>query len=768
MFRLRLFGGFLIEGGSNPLGRRAAQKKRIALLPLLVAAPTARVSRDRLIGLLWPELDTERARHQLASTVYELRKSLGGAAILSVGDDLQINGEVVWSDVAAFAAATAHSEWARATDLYRGAFLDGFFLDDTLPFERWVDAERARLASLYAEGLKALAEHAATRGDVDGAVTAWRRLAAHEPYDSRHAVRLMQALQEAGDRVGALQHGQQHEALLRRDLALDPDPRVTTAIELLRAEFAAGHAAAPLFPVRPGDRAAPGGPRPRAALPTHSRPAVPSDRTTATPHGAGRARAGAAAGLLMLVSAVALSAPEVLSRVGAGATSSASVPAPEVSAPQSIAVLPFTDLSPGQSHQYLGDGLADEVITTLAQTEGLRVAAWTSVVGFRDHVLAPREVARRLDVQHLLEGSVRRNGTRVRITVRLVDPEAGFPRWSRTFDRELSDVFAIQQDIASAIVAALGMELQRPAGTPAGTRDLYAHDLYLQGRYQWHLASVADSTTQERALAFYLRAAERDPEFAAAYAGMADAYSHANDPRLARASALKAVALDSTLAAGYTALAYVSAFFDWNWSDAERQLDRALELNPSYVLTYLRRANVLSALGRSEEAVAVVERAVQMEPASFLVRYNRGLVHYWAGRYDDAVRFLAETLEMDTTRTDVRRELAHALYGRGDFAAAATLYRSVGDTIFATLATGSRDELASLLQRVEANGTELPPTTIANLYARLGMRDHAFAALEDAVKNRDRWVPFQLRFPGLAPLESDPRFAALRGQVGLR
>jgi tetratricopeptide (TPR) repeat protein len=227
------------------------------------------------------------------------------------------------------------------------------------------------------------------------------------------------------------------------------------------------------------------------------------------------------------------------------------------------------------------------------------------------------------------------------------------------------------------------------------------------------------------------------------------------------------VALDPDLPEARTALAYVLGFFDWGWAASERELGRAIELDPYHVLAYVRRANLLAALGRAEEAIADMEKAFRLEPMSFLVHYNRGLVYYWVGRYDDAVRFLRHTLAMDSARADVQRELAHALYGRGDTAEAADLYRSVGDTLFATLATGTPQQLATALRRARSDPAAMPAVARAAFATRLGDHDLALDALAECVRARCRWAPYHFRFPALAPLDDHPRFRQLRREMRL-
>jgi DNA-binding SARP family transcriptional activator/TolB-like protein len=232
---LRLLGGPALDGTAGPVTGPAAQRKRLALLALLALTPDQRLSREKLVAYLWPESDSEHARHQLSSAVYEIRKAAGGDAILAVGDDLRLNTGVIRADVVEFEAALAAGDAARAVALYRGPLLDGFFLSDAPEFEHWVDGERERLAGGYGRALEALAGAAEEQGDGSMAVQWWKARAAHDPYDSRVVLRLMLALDVMGNRAGALQHAAVHERLLREEFEAEPAPEVLALAERLRS-----------------------------------------------------------------------------------------------------------------------------------------------------------------------------------------------------------------------------------------------------------------------------------------------------------------------------------------------------------------------------------------------------------------------------------------------------------------------------------------------------------------------------------------------------
>jgi TolB-like protein/DNA-binding SARP family transcriptional activator/Flp pilus assembly protein TadD len=774
---LRFFGGACIIDESGPLRGPLAQRRRLALLALLAASPNGRMAREKLCGYLWPENREEDARASVVDAIYALRKGLGRDVLLSMGDEIRLNPERIGSDVQRFRTAFAAGDHEQAVGLYTGPFLDGFFVPGADEFERWTEAERQLRTHEYARALEALAARYDAAGEAAGAVDVLLRLSRHDPYSSRVALTLMRALAAAGDREAAVHHATAFQRLLHDDLGAEPDPAVLTLAERLRCEPACAgeiRAAAPSggaalasnapTPVEPAAGSVTQ-PKPAASAQAGDAAAAPAGDAAAAPAGDAAAAPATAAGArrlrpVAMAAVLFLAAASAFTMLDRELRNRHATEAPGLS----VAVLPFVDLSPEGDQAWFTDGVTDELISALVRMEGIRVAARTSVYAYRGRNLPVREVGRQLQVRYVLEGSARRLNGRVRVTAQLVEVRNGFPLWATTLDRDLGDLLTLQRELALGIARSLELELGSTDGSP-GTRDPAAYDDYLQGRYHWTHGSVTDSRTQEQAIAFFGSAVERDPGFARAYAGLADAYSHAGQPELARKAALQALALDSTLSEARTALAYPLAFHEWRWQEAERELSRAIALDPHAVLPYVRRANVLAALGRTEEAIADVEHAARMEPLSFLVSYNRGLIYYWGGRYDEAVRFLRHTLAMDSMRLDVRRELAHAHFGRGDMDQAAALYRSIGDTVFAHLATGSTAQLEALLRDAS---TLITPAARAKLYARLGRHDDALRELQAAVNAADRWIPFQLVFPGLAPLRDHPHFARLRQQVGLQ
>ena len=405
------------------------------------------MGREKLVAYLWPEADSERGRPLLSDSVYRINQAVGGEAIVAMGDELRLDADIISSDVAEFERAMESGDRERAAALYTGPLLDGVHLVDGSEFERWVDGERARLARAYEEVLDALAHEAESRGALAEAVAWWRRLAGHDPFSSRVALRLMQALAAVGDSAAAIRHATTHTTLLREELAAAPNVAVLKLAERLKEAPVESSfdstAREPVTPshVEPADVAPvirPG----TAAMLNATAPAGRRDEHVGLPSGQRPARLGMALAIgLALVIVVAL----LWQRSRSGPDAPAA----------SIAVLPFTDLSPGKDNAYFSDGITDELITTLTHVDGIHVAARTSAFAYRDDRSDVREVGRRLGVATVLEGSVRKMGGKLRITAQLANAADGYQLWSESYDREMTDVFAIQEDISREIVSVL-------------------------------------------------------------------------------------------------------------------------------------------------------------------------------------------------------------------------------------------------------------------------------------------------------------------------
>ncbi|HEV7518489.1 MAG TPA: protein kinase, partial [Thermoanaerobaculia bacterium] len=330
---------------------------------------------------------------------------------------------------------------------------------------------------------------------------------------------------------------------------------------------------------------------------------------------------------------------------------------PSVRSGPSIAVLPFVDMSPEGDQEYFCDGMAEELIHLLTRVPGLRVASRTSAFQLKGQPQDLEKIRERLNVQTALEGGVRKAGNRLRITAQLVDLAEGFQLWSGRYDREITDVFAIQDEIASTIVETLKIELVGKLGPlPARTTapDFEIYNLYLQGRFHWNKRTgegLAKGAT------YFQQTIERDPGYARGYAGLADAYlllgvyGFSPPPVVmpkARQAAMRALAIDDRAAEVYTSLGCLEAVYDWFWDNAERDFKRAIELDPLYPTAHHWYAiNLLTPMGRFDDAARELKVARELDPLSLAINATQGLLCYYARRPEEAVAAYRRTLEID-------------------------------------------------------------------------------------------------------------------------
>ena len=451
----------------------------------------------------------------------------------------------------------------------------------------------------------------------------------------------------------------------------------------------------------------------------------------------------------------------------------------------SIAVLPFANMSSDPENEYFCDGLAEELSNALAKVEGLKVAARTSAFSFKGLNRGVGEIGHALNVSSVLEGSVRKSGSRLRITVKLVNASDGYHLWSEKYDREMKDIFDVQDEITLAVVGALRVRLlgeEKAAVLKRHTDDAEAYQLYLRGNYHLYKFTPDDL---RRAISYFDEAIAKDPNYALAYSGLAGAYSIARDfgdgAAAARweVSARKAVALDPTLSEARAMLA-VHAF--WNRRDlaeAHGEFTRALELNPNSAIVCHYYSWFLVATARFDEAQEHLRRALELDPLSPSINVDQGLPLYFSRRYAEARSRYEQALKLDANFAYAHVRLAEACEGAGDaVCAVGELERaaSLSNTSIAkaqlarALAlAGRREEARSLLEELNARSTPSPspPYLVALAYSALGATDEAFDSLERAAAENDKWLGWVKVDPRLDPLRSDPRFAELVRKVGL-
>ena len=630
MYSLRLFGGLSLEGADGPVTGRPAQHRRLAILALLAAQRTAMVSREKVVGYLWPDTHPERARHLLADSVYVLRKALGEDVVLSSNDDVGLNPDIVEADVRAFDEAIKQKDQAAATSLYVGPFLDGFHLKRAPEFEHWVDDQRRRFADRYAKALEDLAEDASRRGNLSQSAELWKKLAAHDAYDSRIALSLVNALSAAGDNAAAVRHAQRHEILLREELGVAPSPDLLDAIrELqraptdLQAVSTESHPAAPVAP----DRIA-------TDDDTVSGSAKPAVR---------RLRVSALAAAVILIAATAIGAVAIIRGVGADAAPESAISS------ASIAVLPFLNLSSDPEQEYFSDGLAEEISNVLAQIPDLHVTSRSSAFSFRGQAIEIPEVAARLGVAHVLEGSVQKIGTRVRITAQLIEAATDRHLWSKRFEREmeLSDVFAIQDEISTAIVEALTATMGLETAPIVPERQVVgveAYDVFLKG-----LKAFGEGTTDSRAaaLSYFERVVALEPTYAAAHYQLARTYWDSRPRRLeeARAAAQATIRLDPDNGGAYAILGLAAALMDLDFDGWVELAARSYELAPNDPFVVFQYARAVENVGRAVEAEPIWRRAIQLDPLEQEPRYIFGYALSLWGRPDEGLQEIERIIE---------------------------------------------------------------------------------------------------------------------------
>lgn len=454
----------------------------------------------------------------------------------------------------------------------------------------------------------------------------------------------------------------------------------------------------------------------------------------------------------------------------------------------SIAVLPLSSLSVGRAQDYFVEGMTEELITQLAKISRLRVTSRTSVMHFKGTRKTVPEIARELGVDAVVEGAVARDGKRVRISAQLIDARTDLHLWAQSYENNLSDVLRLQERVALAIANEIKVKLTAQQEAHLGNaRSLSpeAHELYLRGRFHWN------KRTEEglkKSIEYFQRAVERDPSYAVAYSGLADAYNMLGLwgalPQMkcapkAKAAAIKALEIDEHLAEAHASVGWTMFAFDWNWPAAERELKRSIELNPSYATAHRWLANCLTQQGRHEEALAEITRAHQLDPVSLITNSVVAYTLYMARRYDEAIEQEWKTLELDDQFVPAHWVLGMALVEKGnlreaiaEFQKAATLdahpiYPAALGHAYGVAGrrTNAQDVLVKLTTLSKQR--DIAWNELALVYTGLGEKDKAFATLEIACKKHDSQLNWLKVDPRLDILRSNCRFQDLLHRMNL-
>jgi serine/threonine protein kinase/Flp pilus assembly protein TadD len=451
---------------------------------------------------------------------------------------------------------------------------------------------------------------------------------------------------------------------------------------------------------------------------------------------------------------------------------------------RSLVVLPFTNLSGDSTQEYFADGMTEELTSELANIGALRVVSRTSAMRYKGTNKSSPEISRELNVEGIIEGSVQRSDSHVRITAQLIHAPSDTHRWASSFERNLGDILRLQDEVARAIASEVKATLtpeEQARLTKARPVNPQAYDAYLRGRFQWNRRTAAGL---RKAVEHFQDAITKDPNYAVAYAGLADSYVllggiYGVEPppeamAKAEAAVQKALELDGALAEPHTSLAMIKFWYDWDWSGAEREFRRAIELNPRYPPAHQWYAWNLAALGRFDEAIAETKLALQNDPFSLPVNTSAIFMYYEARRFDQAVDYCRRSLELDPNFARARGNCGLAYLQKQmhaeefeEFEKAVELSERrsvyVGLLGYAYGLAGNKAAARKLLaELIQRSGQEyIPPYEIAIIHLGLGHKDESFLWLEKAREEHGSWLPWIKVDPLYDPLRSDPRFQDL-------
>jgi TolB-like protein/Flp pilus assembly protein TadD len=452
----------------------------------------------------------------------------------------------------------------------------------------------------------------------------------------------------------------------------------------------------------------------------------------------------------------------------------------------SIAVLPLANLSQETGQDYLADGLTEALTTDLGKLSVLRVISRTSTIQYKGTKKSIPEIARELKVDAIVEGAVLRSGNRVRITAQLIEAPTDRHVWAETYNRDMSDVLALQADVARAIAVQIRGKLSSAPPHGASLLNPEAYELYLKGRFSW------DQGTEDGlklAFEYFQQAIEKDPQYAPAYAGLADSYAllpFYSETRpgeafpKAKAAATKALQLDATLAEAHASMAYVKTYYDWDWEGAEQEFKRTLDLNPNNATAHHAYSRFLASLGRLTEARAELKRAQELDPLSLLVQANGGVISYFGRQYDEAIQELQKTSELDPHFSVPYWGMGLCYEQQGKYEEAIAQFQKTiessgrGSNTIASLGhvfglAGRTSEAQKILLELKERSKKryVSSYQVALVELGLGHKDQALSELETAFQERSTLLTYLKMDPRFDPLHSDVRFQDLLRRVGL-
>ncbi len=735
MIRFRTLGGLeLSDSQGRDLHALLSKPKRLALLAYLASHNRhASRRRDSVVALFWPDMDAAHARGSLRQALRFLRRELGDGVLNGRSEEeIGFEPHSLECDAVTFERACDAGRLSEAVQLYRGDFLDGFYVaGGSAELERWIEGERIRLRQLAARAAAELSQHAEREGNLAQAVEAARQGVALDPDDEKALARLIALLDRSGDRAGALSTFETFRRRLEKEHDATPSPETAARIQAIRtrqtpfAEVATPRLSARRRPVR-----------------------------------------------------------RVLWSVVGGVVATAMIGWLSVSEAHrsSVAVLPLTNATQDTALTYLTEGLSQGVTAALSQIPGLRVAKPAAV-----------QAHEAVNADAVIAWTLRRQGDSLVLAVELRGTATSASQWAREFPLSASGALAVEGRVVGEVVGQLrprlidSIDLRQLHRTTASA-DAYL--LYLQGRYYLGRRSP-ESILRARGL--FAQAIERDPVYAAAYAGLGYSYvglayywvmpSREAFP-LAEAAARRALQIDSTLGFAHALVAEATASYHWRWAAAEPLYRRAIALDPTDPESHHLFGVYLRTLGRFEEAEAEMRRAVELDPLTRHFAYQLARVLACAGRSADAALEFEKQLALDSVYPPAHYELAKVLARQGAYDAAikelATGARQWGDTAYTRLVQGRRGSAGYTaarllgatrsLERLRARAQRgyVPPVAFAREYIQLGRREESLASLSRGFEVGDVTLATTNCDPEYAPLRTDPRFQDLRHRMGLQ
>jgi eukaryotic-like serine/threonine-protein kinase len=456
---------------------------------------------------------------------------------------------------------------------------------------------------------------------------------------------------------------------------------------------------------------------------------------------------------------------------------------------ESIAVLPFVNQSNDPTSEWVSDGLTESIINSLTQLPNLKVIARSSVFRYKGKETDPLLIGKELGVRAILTGRLVQRGDNLNVSVELVDVHDGKQLWGEQYSRKVADLLSVQREIAQEITGNLRPRISgtsEPPATRQYTQNPEAYQLYLKGRYYWNRFTPAD---HRRAEQYFNQAITADPTYALAYVGLADSYgasatngwiSSLEGYPKGMAAARKALELDDSLAEAHTTLGAITMFYNLDWATAEREYNRAIELNPNYALSYELYSYLLTANGRMDESITMVKRGLEADPLSALLSDDLAQTYYLARRYDESLDQYRKSLEIDPNRPGAFAGIAMVYQQKGMYDEAIKFYEKAisgsGRTpnvlvvlAYAYATSGRKAEATKIANELAVNGRQqyVSPFDLAILYTGLGDKDRAIEQLNKAFEDRAGWIIYLKVEPLFDPLRADARFADLERRLNL-